>query len=1119
MKRQLLTLMACAIAGLPLFAAPAEGTVRKGAPARHVRAKAVSPKAVSELGADTKAPVKKATPMKRLPEGVNLLGWLGYCDDESVDEGLYRFNDTGYTKLWTAPDYTTQGDGWELNTGWLSLDGTKICGYASDNYMTQPQEAAYVEYDVNTGILLKKDKYDNFAEGNVVVNEAAYCPADGYIYAMGFDNNDNLFLGRASAETPTVFERVAGADFMLLCSMTYCAADGLFYAVNSEGQFISFGTDMKVKSVIDDLGVIGLTSYMTGLTYNNEDGLFYWNANYDLPGGNGDVLGSAIYTINLATKEVKKVLELDGSEEFLALFAPDMKTDPDTPKAPEYTSNTFEKGALSGGVSFRMPTQKGDDSAITEKLTWTVTVDGGQPRTGTAAAGETITANFTDLAEGNHRFMASAALGDKVSLESAKRIYVGHDTPSAPANVKLTATKAIWDAVTTGTNDGYVNPAEVTYQVFLNGEEVGTTAGTEIALKEDLSTLNLAAYVATVEAIYKEKRSEEGASAKLVAGTPLDLDVAIRPTAEQWDLCSTADANGDGETWELYDGPDDSFFNSRFSKNGDADDWLFLPAINFPETSGYYEVSLEACARRAHFEEEYLEVRLCRTTDPKDYTQVIIPKTKCTEGYDVLSALFKVPEAGTWHVALRCMSGYDQYGVFVKNINIARSKVTDDAPTAATELKATPAPNGELKANVSLRLPDKRMDGAAIAADAVLTAEVSASGTATVSGKPGDVVSVDVPTAQGNNKIKVLVKHGELTGPTVETEAYTGVSVPDVARNVKSNVSEDNMSLTLTWDAPESGVDGGYIDPSKVSYETYLYGITGWVKIGEVPAGTFSYTYTDPDLADLDGMVIAYIGVRTLNAAGASRYISNDPAMLGKPYALPFEENFDTEDKEGRCTPVYGPWFQSNSSEYTAEWGYSHLANMTAAWAELKGGALVGQATKADTKGYITMPKVNTLSDGKPVTLSIRAFTGAQSAGGRVLIDAFGLEKPLEFAKIEKSKDEWTVYSAELPASLTGRKWIEVSFEADFSNINHLFIIDEIKMFAGNSGVSDTLIDSKASVFGARGEIIVTGGNGMASVYTVDGRLVARSEKTRIPVAAGIYVVRTASGTAKVTVR
>ena len=74
-------------------------------------------------------------------------------------------------------------------------------------------------------------------------------------------------------------------------------------------------------------------------------------------------------------------------------------------------------------------------------------------------------------------------------------------------------------------------------------------------------------------------------------------------------------------------------------------------------------------------------------------------------------------------------------------------------------------------------------------------------------------------------------------------------------------------------------------------------------------------------------------------------------------------------------------------------------------------------------------------------------------------------------------------------------------------------------MFAGNSGVSDTLIDSKASVFGGRGEIIVTGGNGMASVYTVDGRLVARSEKTRIPVAAGIYVVRTASGTAKVTVR
>ena len=54
-----------------------------------------------------------------------------------------------------------------------------------------------------------------------------------------------------------------------------------------------------------------------------------------------------------------------------------------------------------------------------------------------------------------------------------------------------------------------------------------------------------------------------------------------------------------------------------------------------------------------------------------------------------MNNLFKVPESGIWYVAIRCCSGFDQYGVYVKNIKVSRSQTTDESPVAVSDISCT----------------------------------------------------------------------------------------------------------------------------------------------------------------------------------------------------------------------------------------------------------------------------------------------------------------------------------------------------------------------------------------------------------------------------------------------
>lgn len=1062
-----------------------------------------------------------------LANDVTLLGWLGYTDLD-MSEGLYEFTPDGYSLRWIDPNFEEISNGWELGPSWLNPEGTKICGYANLNYYGWQQGAAYIEYALEDGQILTQQEFD--IETVPVFSVAAYNSYDGYIYGFGFDIEGNPFWGKASASEPTAIESVrefASGD-PLICSLTYCPADNLLYAVTADCRFISFDSNFKMTEIIPSLGVENFQSFVTGLCYSEKDNVFYWNANAKNPADEtNSTYKSFIYSINIATKEVKSLLESDKSEEFISLYVPVSKVADDVPLAPEFVASGFAGGSLSGDLTFLMPSATGNGTPIQSEMTWEATVDGVKVAEGKASASEEVKVSFAGVEQGNRQFGFTASLNGKTSRAANVRLYIGNDTPLAPANVTIAPHKVSWDAVTAGVNDGFIDTGKISYEVSVNGKIVGTFTSTVADVEVADLTAPYAPYVATVVAVCNGMRSDEGKSPRLLVGKPFDLDLEIRPTAAQADLCMALDGNGDGMSWILYDESDDSYFRSQYSTQGDADDYLIIPAINFPDKDAYYEFSLETRARRAsEFPEEYIEVRMGQSPEIAAMTEVLVEKTKCTDTFTKIKRLFSVPQSGTWYVAVRCCSAYDQYDVYVKNIKVSKTVVTDDSPAEPTEIVCTPGAKGALTATVEFTLPSVTMTGTAIPAGTQLEGVVRSADTVKVTGAPGQRVSATVKTVQGDNKVFVSANDGVNIGLVAETSVYTGIDSPGLARNVKASVQKDNITVDLTWDAPDEGANGGYVVPEDVYYEIYLYGPGGWMKQALLGKNERTYRYVADDL-DGNGMAIVQLGVRCINSYGANPMVSIGTAIIGTPYSLPMEETFDRTNDQGYQGPDCGPSMMlSPDDSYTSDWGYFLLAEMNPDWAGLTGGALVCQPRFDTSKGRILLPKVSTeVKDGETVELVLRSFSGSFAPQAiRVYGMTYEIDEPVLIAELQKrdTSTDWTDYNITLPATLVNRAWIQPVIDVDFSATSQLLVLDSYKLHAINGGAVDEIASGNDSVTvkGMQGEVMITGAAGrQASVFTPSGVLVTVSSDSRIALPAGIYLVKIAGKVSKVVVR
>lgn len=1080
-----------------------------------------APARVSTARRSAMSKVRENAPARVTARGANLYGYVYFNnilmqDEEAEVVGLYEFQGNELDNVWYDPLYAEEF--MYLASGWLR--NGHICGYAPAYWGSYLIGLYYYECDFETGEIIEGSDAEMENLDNGYFSVCAYNEDDDTVYGFGINGEgENYIFARTPASNPDGFEVIKTIDIDLEEEETcpyicYNPIDKNLYGISYAGMLVRVGLDGSIEELFD-VSSMGETLYQGTMAYSNAAGGFYVNHTTEA--------ASELFFIDLKSGEVTKVMDMPDESTFSIMVCTDPTRAPESPEAPVVKSTEFADGANDGVITIELPTKNIGGTDLSGELSWTATVDRAVYKTGKAAPGAVVPVEFTELSNDMHAFTFFTTANGVEGLSANARFYVGNDTPLAPEYVIFEDCAATWPAVEGGVHGGYLDLSKIEYNVYLNDTKVGTTAETSlpVSLPENA---DLAAYVVTVEATCNGMTSAQTRSDKVISGNPFIPDVAFAPTAEQAGLFTVSDDNYDEQTWEFY--PEfrgHTAFICHYSVDGPSDDWLFLPAIDFASSARKYRLTLDVDRMGSSIDGEYYEVFIGNAAKASAMTQELIEKTEVafSNGEEQKGDVyFSVPEAGTYYIGIHCVSDYNRYGVIVSNISVTDPGITSASPAAVTDITAVAAEKGELKAKVTFTLPSKTVGGDAIPAGTTISATVKGVENTVVSGNPGEAVSADVVTAQGNNTISIIAAIDGNNSPEAVVKVYTGVDNPGMVRNLVVTPSDDMLSAVMTWEAPDEGANGGYIVPENMSYEIWVdtgYGYEPYENLGK---NVFTYTYTVPAGSAQDFYKLAVVAS---NEAGLADYLNSDAVILGTPYVLPIAEDFE----EGENEPLaINPWAINYPTQEcnNQKWNFASMAEIFSDDSYTTNG-IMGYQTSLGNAGQVcmSMPRFTT-KDLSAATVEVVFWGGNKGVTPYVTASAAGAPELVEIpATVSEADNRWNTLIATLPESLLGKGWVQINFNGKVTADNPYVIIEEVAVKGESAGAGIAEASSK-SVEGAEGAVIVRGYAGeTVTVYTVDGRTLASvnivSDSETIAAPAAIYVVKAGDTVRKVVVK
>lgn len=623
-------------------------------------------------------------------------------------------------------------------------------------------------------------------------------------------------------------------------------------------------------------------------------------------------------------------------------------------------------------------------------------------------------------------------------------MYIGNDTPVAPLSVTLTERYVSWSPVTTGIHGAYVNPDEVTYNVYLNDELIesgvkGTTCSTHLG-----PGIQLNLFTASVEAVFDRKVSEKTYSNDISYGEPVSIPYSVLPTEKETRLFTIYNPDGDDGIYfyagkHAAYGPDLSafYYFGNYADNGGA--YLFLPPVNFSDPNAVYEFSAEIFRNNKNYEETY-EVILTTEPTPDTKVKTLISERSCYLLEDGAShdpilqrTNFTVPKAGVYYIAIHGTSKKGER-VWMTKFNIDRSEgLTPSSPDLVTNLDATPGKDGALHATVTFNMPLATAGGTPYASSTALSATVCAEGgdAVTVSGTPGQAVSATVPTRQGSNSILITPYEGETVGIQSNISVYTGVYVPYTVINLKATESADNYVTTLSWDPPRiSETTGGYVAPTGNTY--YLCQKVGGKWVATDLIGTDVFT-CDLNILEDTPQCVAEFGILAENAAGRSTHLSTCQTIVGKLQELPSENNFfQSQDVQPivNYSDMSFPMLGDPKGFFPA---FATPDNMT---------AFFTFAFANVTNAEFTLPKFSSLGAGH-AAVELYLYGGSCKSFS-VCATAHGLSDTKVIATYPASEFDTPgpqKIRVELPAEFQNKGWVMPSIRYDAAAMSESFIL------------------------------------------------------------------------------
>lgn len=216
---------------------------------------------------------------------------------------------------------------------------------------------------------------------------------------------------------------------------------------------------------------------------------------------------------------------------------------------------------------------------------------------GTVAAtaeniGKAMTWTDTNPAEGiNTYYVVPCRKSGEKGVPDSIRCAVGLDIPSVPTNFTATMSgenvQLTWETPVDGKNNGYINQADLKYDIVRNPGDVKVASdvtGTSF-IDESVAKVKRGKFTYTIVAKNSKGSSDAVDSKAIEAGlapmVPVSYPINSEETAGQW---TVFEKNGDGDVWQWHS------WKSCYSvttASGAGEDWTISPAVYLEKGKTY----------------------------------------------------------------------------------------------------------------------------------------------------------------------------------------------------------------------------------------------------------------------------------------------------------------------------------------------------------------------------------------------------------------------------------------------------------------------------------------------------------------------------------------------------
>lgn len=535
---------------------------------------------------------------------------------------------------------------------------------------------------------------------SLIASTMAYDPTSDRFYAFQY-KEDLTGLNWVSINLETdQLEQLA--QYRGTTSVVTLAATpaGQMYYIDAVGDLYTVNKQTCRSSLVGNTGVMP-TAYNQSMVYDGKSATFLWAAQ--------STEGSVLYSVNPSTAETTRVMTFQNNEQFVSLYITDSEALPAAPAAVGRPRLTTTNGDLTATIAFTVPSKTYGGDALTGSVNLNLWVDGENLKGEPVDVGTSVSVPVT-FDEGNHYIAITTDNDAGISPLRYIYQYVGYDTPKAVTDVTFTEgggqNTVTWQAPSAGINGGYIDMANLTYELVRMPDSVTVATGLSATTLSEPTPQAMHSYSYRVVAVNSGHRSDYAESNRILCGRSFTVpykQLFADPTTLS-EYFTVVDRDGDGNTWRQGYTTE---VRMDYFRQSDADDWLISPPIAM-ETGVKYRFTMEMKIFTRNYPEDF-EVLVGTNRDDLSTFRLI----KREEGFTDLAsefgdytADFLIDENRDYYMALRYCSRKDGNGSLIMVRSFAVDAIGNSAaPAQPADFTVTPDADDQLKATITLTAP------------------------------------------------------------------------------------------------------------------------------------------------------------------------------------------------------------------------------------------------------------------------------------------------------------------------------------------------------------------------------------------------------------------------------